>query len=230
MAQKNQQLNKPEAESKAKAKTPAKAPVKAQVKVPAKAALKTASAHTVGIRMSPRKMRLVTNMVKGMPALDAMQQLRFTNKKASKYVLDLIRSAIANADHNFKLDVDRLYIKTITCDMGPKLKRYMPRAQGRASEIRRPSSHIHIILEERPSSKASKSKLQPSVSKQKTLVKEASAVAPEDVETEQGKGEKKITMKTAGGKPSQTDTSTEQRSKQAKATQKRRLFNRKSGV
>ena len=215
MDQKNQKLNT------------AKAPTNTVVKQP----LKTAEAHSVGVRMSPRKMRLVTNMVKGMPAIDAIQQLRFTNKKASKFVSDLIRSAIANADHNFKLNVDQLYVKTITCDMGPKLKRYMPRAQGRASEIRRPSSHIHVILEERPASKASKSKL-PSVSeKQKTLVKEPGAVAPEDVKAEEGKNDKKTaSVKTVGGKPSQTDTSTEQRSKQAKATQKRRLFNRKSGV
>jgi large subunit ribosomal protein L22 len=192
------------------------------------AEVKTAEAHAMGLRLSPRKARLVTNLVKGLPALDAIEQLRFTNKKASKYVIDLLRSAVANAEHNFKLDADRLYIKTITCDMGPKLKRYMPRAQGKASEIRKPTSHLHVILEERLGAK--KSKIQksgaPSTGKH-TAVKETASITDEDP----NKAEQKASAEHGkiAGKPSQAGKSSE-RVKSNKVTQKRRLFNRKSGV
>ena len=188
---------------------------------------KTAEAHAMGLRLSPRKARLVTNLIKGLPALEAIEQLRFVNKKASKFVIDLLRSAVANAEHNFKLDADRLYVKTITCDMGPKLKRYMPRAQGKASEIRKPTSHLHVTLEERLGSR--KSKVQksgaPSTGKH-AAIKESASITDTDAKNEQ-----KPTPEhgKVSGKPSQIDKSNE-KVKSNKVTQKRRLFNRKSGV
>lgn len=186
-------------------------------------ALKTAEASVVGLRMSPRKMRLVTNMVKGMPALDAIQQLRFTNKKAAKFVLDVIQSAVANAENNFKLNGEHLYVKTITCDMGTKLKRYMPRAQGRASEIRRPTSHVHVTLEERLTSRKAKATAQVSAKKE-NLIKETASVSADDSKNEQ-KGEPKA----KSGPKGQVSKTNEQR-KTSTVQQKRRLFNRKSGV
>ena len=187
---------------------------------------KTAEAHAMGLRLSPRKARLVTNLVKGLPALEAIEQLRFVNKKASKFVIDLLHSAVANAEHNFKLDADRLYIKTLTCDMGPKLKRYMPRAQGKASEIRKPTSHLHVTLEERLGAKKSKVPKSgaPSTAKH-TAIKETTSVTDEDSKIEKTVPE----HGKVSGKPSQIDKSNE-KVKSNKVTQKRRLFNRKSGV
>lgn len=195
----------------------AKSPVK--LNTPAK--ITTAEARLTGVRHSPRKMRLVTNLVKNMTALDAIEQLRFTNKKAAKYVHDLLRSAVANASNNFKLDPESLYVKTITADMGAKLKRYMPRAQGRASEIRRPSSHLYVLLEERPKAKKARAKLAVKASRKETAVVEQSA-------TEIDSNGEKTTERDIASK-TQIDKTSEQR-KNNKVTQKRRLFNRKSGV
>lgn len=113
---------------------------------------KTVMAHARNLHIAPRKVRLVTNMVKGMPVETAITQLQFTNKKAAGMVLKLIKSAVANAEHNFSLKPENLVIQTITCDMGPVMKRYFPRARGSAFVIRRKTSHINIILEDKPGS------------------------------------------------------------------------------
>src|SRR5581483_933816 len=97
-----------------------------------------------------------TNLVKGMWAIDAVSQLQFVNKKPASYVAEVIKSAIANGTNNFKMKKESLYVKTITCDAGPKLKRYMPRAQGSAHEIRRPLAHINVVLAERAGSTKTK--------------------------------------------------------------------------
>jgi large subunit ribosomal protein L22 len=107
-------------------------------------------AHARSLRIAPRKMRLVTNLVKDMRLADAMTQLQFTNKKGAKMLQKLLQSAAANAENNFSLNRDGLFIKTITCDMGPVLKRSFPRARGSAFMIRRKMSHVNVILEERP--------------------------------------------------------------------------------
>lgn len=176
---------------------------------------KLSAAHVRNIRISPRKMRLVTNLVKNMWAFDAITQLEYTNKKGSRYVIDMIKSAIANADHNFKMEKDNLYIKSITCDAGPKIKRYMPRAQGRATEIRRPLSHIHVILEERKSNKKRKARFADTAPKE-----QAKNELPESSE-KQADETKKISSQIVKG---------EQQVKANKVQNKRRLFNRKSGV
>jgi len=176
---------------------------------------KTAAAHSRYLRISPRKMRLVTNLVKNMYASDAIQQLQFTPKKGSQMVIDLIKSAVANAENNFKMNKDALFIRSITCDGGPKLKRYMARAQGSAHEIRRPTSHIHVILEEKRGSKR----------KSTVTFKRKTEAKPAETEV---KGEKPAEDK---GKISHSQTAkTEQQVKAGKVQQKRRLFNRKSGV
>ncbi len=177
---------------------------------------KTAEAHARYLRVSPRKMRLVTNLVKGMYADEALTQLQFTNKKAARYVYKLIQSAVANASNNFKMNKDALVIKSITCDAGPKLKRFMPRAQGRATPVRKPLSHIHVILEEKQNAKRRKKFTAPQAAKQES----AKAVEPESADKEEGKQQ---------NIRSQVDK-TEQQTKANKVQQKRRLFNRKSGV
>ncbi len=106
-------------------------------------------AHARNLRISPRKMRLVTNLVKNMSVNDALVQLQFTNKKAAIMVSKLLQSAAANAEHNFSMNREGLFVKTITCDMGPVLQRAFPRARGSAFVIRRKMSHVNVILEER---------------------------------------------------------------------------------
>lgn len=110
------------------------------------------------LRISPRKMRLITNLVKDMRVSDAMTQLKFTNKKGAKFMSTLLKSAVANAENNFSLNSDNLFIKTATCDMGQTMKRYFPRARGSAFIIRRKNSHVNVILEERAQKTVKKSR------------------------------------------------------------------------
>lgn len=99
------------------------------------------------IRMSPRKVRLVLGVVRGMKIDAARLQLAFMNKAAAEPVLKLLNSAVANALNNFGLNEETLKIKTIVADGGPILYRYRPRAMGRAAPIRKRTSHITIVLE-----------------------------------------------------------------------------------
>lgn len=105
-------------------------------------------AHARSIRMSARKVRLVINLIRGMEIKRAQTQLRFANKAAATPVLKLLNSAVANATHNFQLDEKKLFIKSIMANEGSTLKRFHPRAHGRAMPIRKRSTHISIILEE----------------------------------------------------------------------------------
>ncbi len=100
------------------------------------------------LRMSPRKARLVLDVVRKLPIDKALEQLQFINKLAAEPIKKLIESAIANAEHNFNLDKNNLFIKEIKADEGSTIKRWMPRAHGRATTLRKRSCHIHLILGE----------------------------------------------------------------------------------
>ncbi len=100
------------------------------------------------IKMSPRKIRLVADVVRGMAANRALEQLKFINKKATLPITKLLNSGIANAINNYELDKDNLYIKEIRVDEGPVLKRWQPKAHGRATPIRKRMGHISLVLEE----------------------------------------------------------------------------------
>lgn len=106
-------------------------------------------AHARHIHMSPRKIRLIAGLIRGMDVDKAAAQLRFYTKAASRPVAKLLASAVANASHNFKMSADGLYIKAITVDQGPTMKRWRARAFGRAAEIKKKSSHISITLADR---------------------------------------------------------------------------------
>ncbi len=123
------------------------------------------------IRLSPRKTRWVIDLIRGLDVDEAENQLRFMTKAAAVPVLKLLNSGIANAVNNFKLKKENLYIKTITADGGPVLKRWQPRAFGRAAPIRKPSTHINLILAERVESE------KPAETKKETIA------APTKVET-----------------------------------------------
>jgi large subunit ribosomal protein L22 len=100
-------------------------------------------------RMAPRKIRLVVDMIRGKDVNEAIQILTFVNKKSAPIIKKLVQSAVANADQKKTIDLDTLYVKHISVDQGPTLKRYMPRAMGRASEIKKKTSHVNLVLEER---------------------------------------------------------------------------------
>ncbi len=101
------------------------------------------------LRMAPRKVRLVADLVRGKSVEDALKTLRFTPKVASRPMKKLIESALANAENNHGLDIDILWVKEIRVDEGPTLKRFRPRAQGRAFPIHKRTSHISVVLAER---------------------------------------------------------------------------------
>ncbi len=105
-----------------------------------------ASAKLSFARLSPRKTRLVVDMVRGKGIQDALNILRFSPQPSAKLISKLLSSAVANAEQKGASDVDRLFVKTITVNGGPVLKRFVPRAQGRASKIRKPTSHISVVL------------------------------------------------------------------------------------
>jgi large subunit ribosomal protein L22 len=98
-------------------------------------------------RIAPRKARLVADLIRGKGSEESLNILAFTKKGAAKILTKLLKSAVANATQK-KIDVDRLYVKKITVDQGPMMKRFTPRAMGRATTIRKRTSHITIVLDE----------------------------------------------------------------------------------
>ena len=96
------------------------------------------------VRMSPMKVRRVVDLVRGMPVGQAASVLQFAEQAAATPVAKLVASAVANAENNFDLDPTTLVISTITVDEGPTMKRFQPRAQGRAYRIRKRTSHITV--------------------------------------------------------------------------------------
>ena len=99
------------------------------------------------VRLSSRKARLVVDMVRGKGIQEAMNILQVSPQKTAPILSKLLKSAVANAEQGGVSDVDQLFVKTVMVDQGPVLKRFMPRAQGRASRIRKPTSHITVVLD-----------------------------------------------------------------------------------
>lgn len=99
------------------------------------------------VRVSPMKARRVVNLVRGLPATEALTVLQFASQAASEPVYKVVASAIANAENNEKLDRDSLLVAEVYVDEGPTMKRYRPRAHGRAYRIRKRTSHITVVLE-----------------------------------------------------------------------------------
>jgi large subunit ribosomal protein L22 len=107
-----------------------------------------ARAQAKHIRESPYKVRRVLDLVRGLPVDEARIVLEFTNRKAAGTIIKVLDSAVANAEHNFALDADELYVAEAYADEGPTLKRWRPRARGRATKIRKRTSHITIVVAE----------------------------------------------------------------------------------
>ena len=100
------------------------------------------------IRISPQKARLVADMVRGKSVETAISALKFTPRKGARILRKVIESALANASQNEAIDVDTLYVKKVVIDGGPMMKRFMPRAMGRANRILKRTSHITVVLDE----------------------------------------------------------------------------------
>ena len=104
-------------------------------------------------RVSPRKARLVADLVRGMDVGEALEVLTFTRKKSAGLIKGLVESAVANAEYksnraNSELDVDRLVVQQIFVDQGPTLRRFRPRARGMATKVLKKTSHITVVLAE----------------------------------------------------------------------------------
>jgi large subunit ribosomal protein L22 len=107
-----------------------------------------ARAITRFVRLSPRKVRLVVDQIRGKGVEEALNILKFVPKRSAGIVAKTLRTAVANAENTQSVDVDRLYVKRAMVDEGGMWKRFMPRAQGRATRIRKRLSHVTIIVDE----------------------------------------------------------------------------------
>jgi large subunit ribosomal protein L22 len=99
------------------------------------------------IRIAPRKVQVIVPAIKGRKVEEAISLLQFMPKKGARILNKVLHSAVANAEQN-KVDIDTLVVKTVLVDSGPTLKRFMPRAMGRANPILKRTSHITVLLEE----------------------------------------------------------------------------------
>ena len=104
------------------------------------------TAHARFIRQSPYKVRRVLDLVRGLPVDDARVILHHTNRRAADPILKCLDSAVANAEHNLALDADELFVTEAYANEGPTLKRWRPRARGRATRINKRTSHITIVV------------------------------------------------------------------------------------
>jgi|GEM_PF-105053 len=104
------------------------------------------TARVKNVRIAPRKARLVVDLIRGKTVDEALSILRFTPKAASPIVEKVLKSAVANAEHNYKMDASDLVVEKAYVDEGPTLKRYIPRARGAASRIHKRTSHITVVV------------------------------------------------------------------------------------
>lgn len=101
------------------------------------------------VRVGSQKARLVADLVRGKDVNDAIRILTHMDQKPALFFKKLIESAVANAEQKKVIDVDNLFVKHVSVDMGPSMRRFRPRAQGRATPVLKKSSHINVILDER---------------------------------------------------------------------------------
>lgn len=148
------------------------------------------------LRISPRKVRLVSGLIRGLLLKDAEAQLRFLPKRASLPLLKLLKSAAANAEHNFNLEKRGLVVSEIRVDQGPVLKRFRARAFGRAAQILKRTSHITLVLESREAPVKKKAMIK--VVQKANVVQEAKA-AEEGVERVEKYGMREAMKKEQSG-------------------------------
>ncbi len=111
--------------------------------------LTTATAMTKNARISPYKVRQVLELIRGKSAEKAVTILKFSDKKAARMILKVLNSAMANAEHNYGMDLDKLYVAEAFANQGPMMKRFRPVSMGRAHPYVHKTSHITVTLGER---------------------------------------------------------------------------------
>ena len=116
---------------------------------PRRLAENEATAHGHMIRTSPRKLNLLAQAIRGLNADDALAELEFSKRRVAGHVKDVLQSAIANAENNHQLDVDRLFVAEASVGKALVMKRFRPRARGRTGRIQKPFSNITLIVRER---------------------------------------------------------------------------------
>jgi len=163
------------------------------------------------VRLSATKARRVINLVRGLPAKEALTVLQFAPQAASEPVYKVLASAIANAENNERLDPDALLVSAAYVDEGPTLKRFRPRAQGRAYRIRKRTCHITIEVE------AVQPRVRPAVKK---AVKAAPAAEPEVVEADKPAKKATAAKKAPAKKAAETVEAAEKPAKKATAAKK----------
>lgn len=176
------------------------------------------------LRMSPRKVRLVIDLVRKMPVDKAISQLKFANKLAAGPVIKMIESAIANGVNTYGLDRNNLFIKEIRSDEGTTLKRWMPKAHGRATVIRKRGAHVKVVLGELVDSGVHEKKVQ----------KAEAPVKLEDLAKEAEKQTSKTTKKKiTGDKDAASAAPAKSKAKTKKSAPDKgfasKVFNRKVG-
>ncbi len=105
-----------------------------------------ATAQLRYVRIAPRKLRVIANMVRGKPVAQAINHLRFLNRSGSREFFKLLVSAVANAEDQGDIDVDDLVVRTVMVDQGPALRRWRPRAHGRATKVKKYTSHVVVEI------------------------------------------------------------------------------------
>ena len=101
------------------------------------------------IRVAPRKVRVVMDLIRGKNIGEALAILKFTPKVGADVIEKVLKSAVANAEHNFDMNVDKLYVASAFVDQGPTLKRIHPRSRGQAFKILKRTSHVTVVVKER---------------------------------------------------------------------------------
>ena len=180
------------------------------------------------LRTSPRKVRLVTNSIVGMNASQALVQLQHLVKKTSEPVEKLVSSALANAENNFGLDKDNMYVSSILVGEGAKLKRWLPRAQGRATLLLKRTSHIKLELDERIEGKNRKTKAELEKARAEKEAARAKMMKEEMAELEKAEKEEEAVTKKAPVKKTAAKKETVQKGQDNGFLKK--VFQRKSGA
>lgn len=187
------------------------------------------AAFARNLHISPRKLRLAADLVRGMNVASALQQLEHMPNKGALVVKKLVMSAMANAKNNFHQNVDSLYIQKIYCDAGPVLKRGTPRAKGSSFIVRHRWSHLSVFLAS-GSIKSAKQFKSGILSGIRSKVSSAKVLSAAPLSTGQSLPDTKVEgMDKASKTPKEKIIKSEEQRKQGRVQQKRRLFNRKTG-
>jgi len=146
------------------------------------------------LKIAPRKVRLLGSVLKGLPAQEAQAQLLIRRERSAKPLLKLLNSALANAKNQKNIEPQKLFVSSLRVDGGPMLKRFLPRAMGRATPIHKKMSHVTLILEEAKTRQISRFNIVPPLKKEKRLGKKEAKPKQAKEELKAAKPKEKISF------------------------------------